>query len=140
MRNLSALMLKMFYPRTIRKQLKACWNNFTSFIESKGFKVTDCFPGTNKLIAFDGNGNPEIIKRKNGFQLFQEIVSRTQTYRNGSYDYAGLGKKIELYEVNGFMKESELKEYKRTVSYISKANYIIASIVFAFGLITWFVV
>lgn len=132
-RNLMSFFLKITYPIKIRKQLKQVWENFSIFISSKGFKIPISYPGPNSMITFDLYGRPSVINNS-GKNLFSYVLNKTQKYNTSSVDYTELARKIEHYEVNGFIKESQLKECKKIVSRLSKQNYWIACLIFILGI------
>lgn len=139
-RNLTALLLKLSSPIKIRKQLKYCWHNFNCFIQSKGFKIISEYPGPDSLIAFDKNGNPTVISKKDSSELFGNVLDRTRRYIHANYDYMDLAKKIEYYEVNGFVTELQMNAYRAIGSKLSKINNAIACALLVLGIITWFII
>lgn len=133
-RNLASLMLKIVSPIKIRKQLKQVWNNFYLFISSKGFKMQSSYSGPNSLITFDSNGQSTVIKESSK-NLFNFVLNITAKFNNNSVDYTEMARKIEQYEVNGFLKDAQLKEYKSIASKLTKTNYIIACIFLLLGIV-----
>ncbi len=138
-RNLMALLLKWTSPLDTRKRLKACWTGFSSFISGKGFRVPQTFPGDNRVIAFDSSGNPTVLPKRNGAAIFNEILRRTEAYRTATYDYPDLARKIEAYEVNGFMSPSQIKEYEDMSRRLARRVYRIAGVLLALSLLIWII-
>lgn len=132
-RNFTSVLLKIVSPIIIRKQLKQVWENFSVFILSKGFKIPTVYPGPNSMVTFDSYGRPSVINN-NGKNLFSYVLNKTQKYNTGSVDYTELARKIERYEVNGFIKETQLTECKKVVSKLTKQNYWFAGLIFILGI------
>jgi len=139
-RNFNLFMLKFLYPKKQKRQLSLCWDNFRHFIQSKGFNAPDNFPGDNTIIAFNSDSTSTAISSKKSHGLFDEILKKTTKYKTTSYNYKDLAETIASYEVNGFMSESQIKDYHKLASKVTKTNYFIASAVFVSGILTWFII
>lgn len=138
MRNFTVFMIKISSPRFIKKQLIACWERFSSFLKEKGFNISNDNLGSEFLIAYDNQKHPIVIKRKNGEELFDEIMKRTQKYKQSLFDYSEISRKIAAYEVNGFLTRGQVMEFTRFITRLKKINYIILIIIVLIGIIGWF--
>lgn len=137
MRNFTVFMIKISSPRFIKKQLIACWERFSSFLKEKGFNISNDNLGSEFLIAYDNQKHPIVIKRKNGEELFDEIMKRTQKYKQSLFDYSEISRKIAAYEVNGFMTQQQVLGFTRVVNRIKIINYIFLVIIVIIGILGW---
>ncbi|MDE6284770.1 MAG: hypothetical protein K2M17_03410 [Bacilli bacterium] len=138
MRNFTVFMIKISSPRFIKKQLRACWERFSRFLEEKGFNIPDDNHGSEFLIAYDNQKNPIVIKKKNGEDLFDVIMKRTQKYQQSLFDYSEISRRIAAYEVNGFMTQLQVMEFAGVVSRIKKIDYFVMAFIFLIGILGWF--
>ena len=93
------------------------WKGFSEKLNIYGIHTPAVFPGDNSILYFNEEWQAiKIENTKNLRSLFNIIVEQTKSFNIKSFDYKTLGKKIETYEVNGFLDSKEVEPFKNIVN------------------------
>lgn len=96
--------------------LNAVWTDFSTRLNEFGIHTPNIFPGDNTLLYFDENWNCKAqINMGDTRSMLNSIIYQTSEFNNAEFDYKQLGKKIETYEVNGFLSKEEVAPFKALV-------------------------
>ena len=99
-----------------KKMLLSVWEGFSDKLNLYGIHTPADFPGDNSILYFNEEWQGvKIESTKNLRSLFNIIVERTKSFNMKGFDYKALGKKIETFEVNGFLNPEELVPFKNIV-------------------------
>ena len=100
-----------------KKTLLSVWKGFSEKLNIYGIHTPAVFPGDNSILYFNEEWQAiKIENTKNLRSLFNIIVEQTKSFNIKSFDYKTLGKKIETYEVNGFLDSKEVEPFKNIVN------------------------
>ena len=137
-RNLAVFLQRIVSPFKLKKQLDQVWIKFRDFISQKGFDMVEKFPGDNRLIGFNAAGKAYVFPKVHKSKLFDEIYTLTGNNASEPFDYAALAKRIESFEVNGFMKPSQIEELRKITGKLCGVDYSIAGALLFLELILYF--
>lgn len=130
MRNVYRLMNMLIFSGKKDKQkvLDAVWRDFSEKMNQFGIHIPNTFPGDNVLLNFDENWNSMKLgeRAKDTHSMLDCIIRQTAIFNQSDFDYPQLGKTIESYEVNGFLKQKDVAPFKRLVDKCNKVGRIAA--------------
>lgn len=139
-RNMYRFMNVIFWTgnKEKKKILDVVWKEFTEKMNQYGIHTPVDFPGDSSLVSFDTNWNGVKNERvKDVKSMFEAVVEQTASFNRTGFDYTCLGKKIESFEVNGFLDPKDVEPFKKIVKRYAKIG-LIASLIFV-GLFVVFV-
>lgn len=100
-----------------KKILLSVWKDFSEKLNIYGIHTPTDFPGDSSILYFNEEWQAvKIENTKNLHSLFNIIVEQTKSFNLKNFDYKALGKKIETYEVNGFLDPKEVQPFKIIVN------------------------
>lgn len=120
-----------------KKILDSVWLDFSERLNRYGIHMPKMFPGENILLNFDSCWN--VLKQEHICDMrdtLKNIVRNTAVFNKPDFDYPMLGRKVAMYEVNGFLKKEDVALFKKLVDKYNKiGNCISASCFILFVLL-----
>ena len=137
-RNFNIYLSRIFFigKKERNNTLDSVWKDFSERLNQEGIHTPTKFPGDNILICFDSNWEvTKMMQISDMRETLSYITNHTQLYNHDNFDYSHLAKKIESFEVNGFLSEDAIAPFKKLVDKCNRIGRLVSLLFFCLFII-----